>query len=371
MSVNKVENIRMELRSHFIERGEEIDLALCALLSGSTMLMLGPPGTAKSQLIRAVASHVEGARYFEWLLTKFTTPEEIFGPLDLKDLEKGIFRRRADGKLPEAHVAFIDEIFKASSAILNSLLTILNERLYHNNGQPVRVPLIALYSASNELPEDECLCALYDRLLIRKVVEPVKDISAWERLACMPEGYIPQTLVSMQEIEMWRSAVSDMPVQPVLHDLLKIRLALRDKGVEISDRRFRQSIPIVKAYAFIRGARVPQTEHLEVLRHLWWEEPEQIPAVRTVVLEHTNPFSAKAVRYEEILKDFEARLKGKTDVDSDVLEVYNKVAALLKELQDTLRNAREQGKDTEEIEGVISRAEHLRRRIAKEILHVA
>ena len=141
----KLKSIREELKQTFLERGELIDGALSALLSSNHLLIIGPPGTAKSMLADELCRRIEGANYFQWLLTRFTTPEEIFGAVSLKALEEDDYRRVTDRKLPEAHIAFLDEIFKANSSILNAILTLINERLFHNGKSIVRVPLLTLF----------------------------------------------------------------------------------------------------------------------------------------------------------------------------------------------------------------------------------
>jgi MoxR-like ATPase len=133
---NPIQQLRTDLAARFPERKDVIDGALAAVLAGEHVLVLGPPGTAKSALARAIAQAFGGA-YFERLLTKFSTPEELFGAISLKALEQDRFARVVTGKLPEAEFAFVDEVFKANSAILNSLLTLVNERVFHNDGQPV------------------------------------------------------------------------------------------------------------------------------------------------------------------------------------------------------------------------------------------
>src|SRR6187431_914159 len=167
---DKLRKIREELQQMFLERAELIDGALAALLSAQHVMIVGPPGTAKSMLADELCRRIEGASYFQWLLTKFTTPEELFGAVSLKALEADDYRRVTSHKLPEAHIAFLDEVFKASSSILNAILTLINERLFHNGKEITRVPLLTLFGASNELPEEEELTALYDRFLVRFVV---------------------------------------------------------------------------------------------------------------------------------------------------------------------------------------------------------
>src|SRR5437870_5855294 len=161
--------IRDELQQVFLERTELIDGALVALVAAQHVLVIGPPGTAKSMLADEICRRIEGANYFQWLLTRFTTPEEIFGAVSLKALEQDDYRRVTAHKLPESHIAFLDEIFKANSSILNAILTLINERLFHNGKEVVPVRLLTLFGASNELPEEEELTALYDRFLVRFV----------------------------------------------------------------------------------------------------------------------------------------------------------------------------------------------------------
>src|SRR2546422_2287428 len=152
---DKLRKIREELQQLFLERAELIDGALAALLAAQHILIIGPPGTAKSMLADELCRRITGATYFQWLLTKFTTPEELFGAVSLKALEADDYRRVTTHKLPEAHIAFLDEIFKASSPILNPILTLMNERRFHNGREGAEVPLLTPFAASNELPEDD------------------------------------------------------------------------------------------------------------------------------------------------------------------------------------------------------------------------
>ena len=150
----------------------QVRLLLLAAMAGEHILLIGPPGTAKSEVGRRLSKLISGS-YFERLLTRFSVPEELFGPLSMRALEDDKYVRQTRGYLPEAEVAFIDEIFKANSAILNTLLTLVNERLFDNGSTRVRVPLLTTVAASNELPESEELDALYDRFLVRRQVSQV------------------------------------------------------------------------------------------------------------------------------------------------------------------------------------------------------
>src|SRR6478672_7237769 len=167
------EQVLEPLRTRFVDRGEVVDLIALALVAGEHLYLYGPPGTAKSALIRQFALAVRG-RYFEYMLTRFSEPNEIFGPIDIAKLREGTVVTVTTGMLPEAEFVFLDELFNANSAILNNLLTVLNERVYRRGAATHRLPLLSLFSASNHLPEDDALRALFDRFLLRCHVENLK-----------------------------------------------------------------------------------------------------------------------------------------------------------------------------------------------------
>src|SRR5688500_1672621 len=160
------QDIARQMGAQFLDKQEIIRLLVISAIAGEHMILVGPPGTAKSAVIRMFAQLVD-ARYFEYLLTRFTEPNELFGPVDIKEFREGRYTRRTENTLPEAEIVFLDEIFKSNSAILNSLLHIINERKFSNGPQVVPVPLISMYAASNEVPNDESLGAMFDRFLLR------------------------------------------------------------------------------------------------------------------------------------------------------------------------------------------------------------
>src|SRR5271154_4090122 len=177
MSDSTIERLRCgvvsRIKARFVGRDEVVDLIALAALAGEHLFLYGPPGTAKSALIRHFALALHGS-YFEYMLTRFSEPNEIFGPIDIARLREGRVVTVTTGMLPEAEFVFLDELFNANSAILNNLLTVLNERVYRRGAETHRLPLLSLFSASNHLPEDETLLALFDRFLLRCHVDNLR-----------------------------------------------------------------------------------------------------------------------------------------------------------------------------------------------------
>src|SRR5690348_16631370 len=156
------------MEQNFLDKQEIVRLLLVSVVAGEHLLLVGPPGTAKSAMVRLFARLID-AKYFEYLLTRFTEPNELFGPVDIRAFREGTYTRKTETMLPEAEMVFLDEIFRSNSAILNSLLTILNERKFSNGSKLMSVPLLSMFGASNEVPNDENLSAIFDRFLIRVV----------------------------------------------------------------------------------------------------------------------------------------------------------------------------------------------------------
>ena len=307
--LSSIQDLRTNLVTRFPEREGVIDGTLAAVLAGEHVLLLGPPGTAKSALTREIAQAF-GGTYFERLLTKFSTPEELFGPVSLKALERDEFTRVVTGKLPEAHFAFVDEVFKANSAILNSLLTLANERLFHNGTAPVRCPLISLFGASNELPEGKELEALWDRFLLRFEVNYLLRPSNFRLVLVANDAPAAPTL----DLATFRAAQDEVSktrvTDPTVDALLEIRDVLKAEGIVGSDRRWKKSLKLVQAAAFLSGANETAPEDLGILVDALWREPKERPKVARIVGRLADPLSTQATEILDVALETSARVAG-------------------------------------------------------------
>lgn len=276
MSFNRLQQIQQSLNNKFYDREEEIEALMMALLSRQHILFIGPAGTGKSALSSMLGEIVEGSQYFQHLLTPFSTPEELFGMLSLKDLEQGIYKRNISGMLPEAHFSFIDEIFKANSAILNSLLTLINERVFYNNGVPIQSPLMTLVGSSNEyIEEGEGLEALFDRFLLRYEVDYIREQDSF--IAMLKNEQVTEVpKLTLRELAEHQRLVEHVRIpESIYTTLAKIRQGLFDEGIRPSDRRFKQSLSIIKSKAYLDNRLELQRNDLIVLANVLWESIEQ------------------------------------------------------------------------------------------------
>ena len=306
---------RRELTAALIERDEEVDLVLTALLANEHVLLVGPPGCGKSLLLDAVMNWMS-ARRFSILLTKFTTVEEVMGPVSLTALKADRYRRVTAGRLPEAEVCFLDEIWKASSAILNTLLKVLNERVFENDGEAVRVPLRLAVAASNEWPSPDGgkeLAAIMDRFLFRKAVRPIGTQAGRQQLL-WHRDHTPKlsATATPAEVDRAHSEVAVVPWSKDAKDALETILReLTREGVVPGDRRQFKTVTAVQAFAYLNGADEVQPEHLEVAQHCLWDDyTEQPQKVAQVIARIANP---TGMRVTQLLLEVESVLAA-TDV---------------------------------------------------------
>ena len=306
----------------FIDKQEIIRLLLISAIAGEHLLVVGPPGTAKSALVRLFAQLID-AKYFEYLLTRFTEPNELFGPVDIRAFREGTYTRRTEQMLPEAEIVFLDEIFKSNSAILNSLLTLLAERRYNNGSRILDVPLISMFGASNEVPNDENLAALFDRFLLRVVSDNL-------------DGYHFHKLVERglanEVARMSGKAAAQKPLIGAadLHALHRrfgqqakfgedffarykgLIFQIRSEGISVSDRRVVKLLKLFGASAILDGRTEVNDSDFFILKHIWnnldqTDLLEQIvsPVVDRYYRDHPDErrFSSAGAGLDEILAE--------------------------------------------------------------------
>ncbi len=358
--------LREELAQLFLERGDLIDGALCALLAGQHVLIIGPPGTAKSMLADELCRRLHGAQYFQWLLTKFTTPEELFGAVSLKALENDDYRRVTTHKLPEAHIAFLDEVFKANSSILNAILTLMNERRFHNGREVGTVPLITLFAASNELPEEDELQALYDRFLVRFVVGYIDEDF---RFLKMLQAKAPdiRTTLSLAHLQALQSAAREVVIPAhIYRSLADLRKQLARKHIIASDRRYRQCLALLQARALLLGRHEVAEDDLFLLDHVLWREPAERNEIHAAIHELLRGYEdeVKVLLYQtRELRDYahrqwennELRSRAVVEAHTKIRNILAKVATILDEASAVGRPIDTVQKVKDEIEGIQQR----------------
>ncbi|MGM9842669.1 MAG: AAA family ATPase [Muribaculaceae bacterium] len=303
----KITTLLNAMKSGTFERDEALALSLLAALSGESIFLLGLPGVGKSMIARRLKLAFCNATVFEYLMSRFSTPDEIFGPVSISKLkDSDCFERVTSGFLPEAEVVFLDEIWKAGPAIQNSLLTVLNEKIYLNGNREIHLPLKGVIAASNELPaQGEGLEALWDRFLIRYVVNPIQDKHNFFRLVS-PGNNLQQSFpfesVTNEEYKDIQQKISKIKIpETVLDTLFAIRQKMSDKAnaskdtnsvdeedsslYYVSDRRWKKAVKVMQASALLNDRTEVNLSDLLILSHILWNADSQIEKVESIVNE--------------------------------------------------------------------------------------
>jgi len=279
-----------DLYAPFVGREEEAKVLTLALLTKEHVVLIGEPGTAKSALARR-AAELLNAKFFMYLLTKYTEPAELLGALDVNALKQGIYKRITKDRLPESELAFLDEIFNSNSAILNALLSLLNERVLYDGYNVIKVPLRTLISASNRVPDEPELEALYDRLLLRHYAKPVgedmwKDLieSSWE-IEFTERWKVREPIMSVQDLDRIYSMLPEVDLSQIKGKLLKLYAMLEEKGVHLTDRRKGKVLKIVSAHALLNARTKATEEDLIVLKYIAPKEIDDFEKVSALLSE--------------------------------------------------------------------------------------
>lgn len=329
-----------EMNRGIYEKETEISLSLLAALAGESIILLGPPGVAKSMVARQLKTAFREAQSFEYLMSRFSTPDEIFGPVSIQKLKTSdTYERAVEGYLPTADVVFLDEIWKAGPAIQNTLLTMINEKIFRNGNREMHLPLKLLVAASNELPaKGEGLEALWDRFVIRIESRPIKleknframllevkseeqrasEVKSEERgvkeQSSAAEGKANSNAITAEEYAGWTERIDKIGVKiEVLDAISAIRKSLRAVNVDeaaerrniyVSDRRWKNIVRLLRTSAFMQDREEVDICDLLPIYHCLWQEPEERDAIRNIVIRALfSPFADKLVEMKNALAE--------------------------------------------------------------------
>lgn len=320
-----------EMNRGIYEKNTEISLSLLAALAGESVILLGPPGVAKSMVVRQLKTAFRDALSFEYLMSRFSTPDEIFGPVSIQKLKTSdTYERAVEGYLPTADVVFLDEIWKAGPAIQNTLLTVINEKIFRNGNREMHLPLKLLVAASNELPaKGEGLEALWDRFVIRIESRPIKlEKNFRAMLLDSNESHTDLTdstdeanamsvcdiRISSEEYAEWAEKICKIGVkEEVLDAISAIRKSLRAVNVDeaaerrniyVSDRRWKNIVRLLRTSAFMQDREEVDICDLLPIYHCLWQEPEERDAIRSIVIRALfSPFAEKLVEMKNALAE--------------------------------------------------------------------
>jgi len=351
----KLLKLETEINGCFMEREEIVRGLLVTAIARGNMLMLGAPGAAKTAIAETLSRQL-GGNFFSRLLTKVSAPEELFGPLSLKALENDQYKRVTKGKLPEADVAVIDEVFKCNSAVLNTLLPIMNERVYFDDSStPKPIPLQVLVGLSNELPDGGVngeLAALWDRFDLKYIVDYVKDERNFATMLKLSNGK-PSTIISLQELQSAQQQAEQVNISDdTINALVRLWKELKSQGFIISDRRFRNCLRFLKAHAWLEGRNVVADDDIAILSNMLWTDPEQIKQSKKIVMGFSNPLAVKANEIFDGAFELAAKLKETPDSAERTgmaTEANHKFKVAQKMLDGLLKQAKSEGKATGKI----------------------
>ncbi len=323
-----------EMNRGIYEKETEISLSLLAALAGESIILLGPPGVAKSMVARQLKTAFRDAQSFEYLMSRFSTPDEIFGPVSIQKLKTSdTYERAMEGYLPTVDVVFLDEIWKAGPAIQNTLLTVINEKIFRNGNREMHLPLKLLVAASNELPaKGEGLEALWDRFVIRIESRPIKleknframlleshaDFSGSTGILGHADfadnADFSDLKITAEEYAEWAEKICKIGVkEEVLDAISAIRKSLRAVNVDeaaerrniyVSDRRWKNIVRLLRTSAFMQDREEVDICDLLPIYHCLWQEPEERDAIRNIVIRALfSPFADKLVEMKNALAE--------------------------------------------------------------------
>jgi MoxR-like ATPase len=381
-AIDTLKRIEGELNLEMIERSDAIRAILIALITRQHGVFLGPPGTGKSWLITKVARRIaaigqngNGLKTFVRLITKTTQPEELFGPVSIAALKNDQFKRVVTNMLPEAELAFLDEVFKGSSAILNTLLTIMNEREFDNGTDRIPVPLISLFAASNEMPQGEDLNAMWDRLVLRVMVDYTTE-SGFARLIRTATAPVTNTTLTKPELLAIQDTVRRVSIPSSTYGAIEtLRKDLQTKGIVVSDRRWQWATTLLQGQAVLEGRTAVEEDDLMILKEALWSAPEQRSDIGRMAARLANPLNAKAVEFSDqvdsaftAFTEAQSNAQNQTEKMNSAVETNVKIKDVLEKLGRLKQQAEAQSRPTARIDRVINEVTAKQQEVCKVIL---
>jgi MoxR-like ATPase len=352
-AIAAMQTIETEVNAMFLEREQAIRSLLVSFLAGQHCVLIGDPGTGKSALIEEICRRVtdpttgNGLKYFSYLMTKFTSVDELFGPVSFPGMKNGSYERVLDGKLAEAEIAFLDEFWKSTSSVLNTMLRAINERRFMNGTREIELPLISVVAASNELPEGHELAPIRDRFLLTHFVNHLsranRELLMLRKAGLEPDPWLAAKIVITRDDFLALSAyVKTIPfTRAVIAAKAEIIDELGRNGIIISERRDGQCQDLMQANALLDGRDEVTDEDLLILADALWMEPGQRQAVSRIVNQHSNPTNARAAElkdsadtiYNQTLAAMEANKQDRSKRLLAASEGAGKLEAIKQELE--------------------------------------
>ncbi|MEM1620223.1 MAG: AAA family ATPase [Fervidicoccaceae archaeon] len=329
--------LREKMLDLFVEKDEAIDAVLAALVSGEPVILVGPPGTAKTQIVETLSKLID-AKYFYYLLTRFTEPDELLGPLDVVALREGRYKRITAGRLPEAEIAFLDEVFKASSAIRNVLLDVILHKRFLNGVEYFRLPLLAIYMASNEVSTDAEDAAFYDRITLRYFGRNV-SMESWPDLLTKGLRLLGNQALSpllksddvrLLQAEALRRVEKLQQQRPLLEKYIEVLAELRQRGIQLSDRRKVKTLQVSAAYSVVHGEPEVTPESLaDAVRATAPSTEEDLERVEEALMRvGLSSYSVKIRQLQTLLAELKNLCRNLMTREIDAMEAERALSAL-------------------------------------------